>query len=95
MTTLPSMDTPEEGFYKMRLVRNGPWVPVKIWFSAVPGSEDQTPIWHCLVNNQPADVWGIWPWVGGRGISEEEYKRLEPQRSPDKPIDKLKTPLKF
>lgn len=77
----------------MRLVRGGPWLGVKIWFAAK--GEDQTPQWQCIVNGHEADVWEIWPWVGGRGISEEEYKRLEPQRSPNKPIDRLRTKLKF
>jgi hypothetical protein len=87
----PSIDQPEEGLYKLRMVRGGPWLPCKIWFAAKARSEDQTPCWQCLVNGLEADVWETWPRVGGRGITAEEYGRLLPSSSPDRPLNKLKT----
>jgi hypothetical protein len=87
----PSIDQPEEGHYKMRLVRGGPWVPVKIWYAAETRSENQTPSWRCTVNHLTADVWEVWPRVGGRGITEAEYRKLLPHPSPTRPIDKMRT----
>jgi hypothetical protein len=85
----PSIDQPEEGFFRLKMVRGGPWLPVKIWFAAK--GENQTPEWRCLVNGLVADVWEVWPRVGGRGISEEEYKKLLPHPLPDRPLNKLRT----
>ena len=87
----PSIDCPEEGWYRLKMVRGGPWIPVKIWFAAKMGAEDQTPQWQCLVNGLEASVWDTWPRVGGRGITEEEYGRLLPSPSPDRPVDKMRT----
>jgi hypothetical protein len=89
----PSIDQPEEGWYRLKMVRGGPWIGAKIWFAAK--GEDQTPQWQCLVNGLAADVWEVWPRVGGRGISEEEYRKLLPHPSPGRPLDKLKTPPVF
>ena len=91
---LPLNDTPIEGFYRLKLVRGGPWVSVRIWYGTI-GEEDRTPQWQCLVNGTEADIWEIWPWVGGREITEAEYAKLLPQKYPHRPIDKMKTKVVF
>lgn len=46
---------PTPGFYQMTLVRNGPLVPVRIWFGAavIDGEEqDRGDDWHCEINGE-------------------------------------------
>ena len=92
---LPLNDTPVEGYYRLKLVRGGPPLGVKIWWAPKAGAEDRTPQWQCLVNGTEADVWEIWPWVGGREITEADYQKLLPQKYPRRPIDKMKTKIVF
>jgi hypothetical protein len=91
MKDLPRMDTPIEGYYRTRLVRGGPWVGVKIWFAPAADAEDRTPQWQCSVNGFQADVWEMWPLVGGREIDEAAYRKISPQAEAGKPVDKMKT----
>ena len=91
----PSIDQPEEGYYRTRMVRGGPWCGVKIWYAPKARGENQTPEWHCLVNGMQADVWETWPKVAGRQITEEEYQKILLQSQPNKPIDKMRTPPVF
>ncbi len=76
-----STDEPTAGFYKVRLTRNGPFVPVKIWhgppLDPVTGEEmDRSWRWQALRNGEEIDIDFVWPWAGRNPISEAEYKRL-------------------
>lgn len=57
----PLTDTPQAGFYRMRLVRGGPVVAVRIWFGApvIDGEEqDRAPQW-CVEIDGKSDRWEI------------------------------------
>lgn len=91
-------DKPVAGLYKMRLVRNGPWVPVRIWFAPscdpATGEEcDRSPHWQAEINGQPCDsIWSAWPSCSGRPIDEADYHFMlagnkEAQTKPLMPIN--------
>lgn len=79
---MPRIDIIEAGFYRMKLVRNGPWVPVKVWFGQPPDPDhpgellDRSLRWQCEVDGLEADVDQVWPIVAGRQIDENEYRYL-------------------
>lgn len=71
---MPRADIPEQGYFKRRLVKDGPWVPVSIAFSA--SQEDRSPIWVATLNGAFVDVWDVWPDCSGEPITETEYRYL-------------------
>jgi hypothetical protein len=71
---------PEPGFYRMRLVRRGPWVAARIWRARFGG------YLHGSINGQPASpdrIWGL-----AEAIDEEQYARLmeDPPARPMEPL---------
>jgi hypothetical protein len=111
---MPEIGKPEAGFYRLKLVRNGPWCPVKIWYGPPADPEDPTHLldrswrWQATVDGAEADVWDVWPAVGGRAIDEAEYRYLVnvsrhaklhdpayPEATPDKPINLLTVKIPF
>ena len=87
-------DNPIPGYYKRRLVRNGPWVPATIW---IDGGErdpetgdllsDET--LRCLVNGRLADPYKQWTWLAGHPIKKREYDAMlkaSRQAPPDSPL---------
>lgn len=97
----PRIDQPEPGLYRTRLVKNGPWVPVRIWWSVardpVTGEKlDRSPRLLCLVAGREADPEKV--WLGCHRIDRREYERLVANISEDDPrkavdIDKLPPPF--
>lgn len=76
MTFSPSL--PVAGFYRTKLVRGGPWVPVRIWYGPSRDPEtgeelDRSPYWQAECNGKEADALELWTWVAGREIPEAEY----------------------
>lgn len=75
-------DKPEAGFYRTKLVRNGPWVGVRIWYDAPPDPDnpgellDRSHRWQAEINGESCDIWRVWPFVSGRPIDEAEYRYL-------------------
>lgn len=59
---------PQAGFYRRRLVKNGPFVPVAIWHDGEK--------WVALVNGRPANAIDIWTWVCQEPITKESYDRV-------------------
>lgn len=59
---------PQTGFYRRRLVKNGPFVPVAIWHDG-----DK---WVALVNGRPANAADIWTWVCQAPITKEAYDKV-------------------
>lgn len=57
----------QPGFYRRRLVRNGPFVPVAIW-------HDGTKM-IALVDGKPADPVDLWSWVCDKPITEQAYHK--------------------
>ena len=68
---------PEVGFYKTRLVKDGPWVPVAIWMVQhvnEAGELIADEELRCKVNDCPEDPYKVWTWCANRPITEEEYR---------------------
>ena len=75
------MNKPAAGFYWTRVVKNGPRVPVKIWFGRprdpLTGEMlDRSPRWQALRNGGEIDVFIVWPFVYGCEITEEDYDHM-------------------
>lgn len=75
-------DTPVAGFYKAPLVRNGPFVAVRIWLAPTPdpghpeNPMDRSPVWQALADGKEYDVFRLWPWCAKHPISEPEYRYM-------------------
>jgi hypothetical protein len=89
MTTLSMIraDQPVAGFYRTRLVKRGPWVPVLIWYGQpiVDGETlDRSWRWCVCLNDEtcqdddgtrvPIDVFRVWPECSGQPIAQAEYE---------------------
>lgn len=57
------------GFYRRRLFKDGPFVPVAIW-----RGEDGDLV--ALVDGKAADAADIWTWVCDKPITEVEYRKV-------------------
>lgn len=60
---------PQCGFYRRRLHREGPFLPVAIW--RAEGGDIVA-----LVGDKPADAVDIWTWVCDKPITEDQYRRV-------------------
>lgn len=74
-------DTPAAGFYKIRMVRNGPFVPVRIWHGPsrdpVTGELlDRSHLWHAERRGRIIEIHHVWPWAGRFPIDEREYNYM-------------------
>lgn len=72
--SLKMTTTPEQGFYRRRLIKDGPWVPVAIWFDTKSGKWLATR----TVDGADRDVIADdeWTHCGSRPITLEEYERV-------------------
>lgn len=75
-------DEPQDGFYRMRLVRGGPLVGVRIWFGAplepwTREEMDRGPRWNAEVNGDWIEVDRVWPQCAGDRIDGREYEFLK------------------
>ena len=74
------IDQPRPGHYKRRLVRNGPWVPVRIWFHT--GERDEAGDLledeglRCELNGKRADPYEQWVGCAGYPISKSEFEHM-------------------
>jgi len=95
-----AIDKPEEGFFRLRLVRGGPYVPARIahdetgWWAEIDGQRYQP-------HPDPTHSEGVFRiWHGGRVIDEAEYRHMlavrgwaersmpqHPSATPREPID--------
>lgn len=75
-------DQPQTGLFKRRLVKDGAWVPVKIWYGAPldpdTGEElDRSPRWQALEGDRPSDdVPHTWLYSCDHPIDKAEYDYL-------------------
>lgn len=77
----PRVDQPVAGFYRRRLVKNGPWVAVLIVHGRprdpVTGEElDRSPRWQAWLDGKEVDVFQVWPECSGAPIDKAEYLHL-------------------
>lgn len=96
-------DAPQCGWFKRRLVKNGPWIPARIWLDQ-PTDElgeltgDET--LRCEVNGREADPQEQWTWLAANPVSKAEYRFIsatinwatqyapgEPMANPTRPVD--------
>lgn len=69
---------PRPGFYRTRVVKGGPFVPVAIWIEQELDPDtgqllsDERVV--ATVNGQPKDPESIWQWCCAHPISEEDYR---------------------
>lgn len=78
---LPVTETPVAGYYQTTLVKDGPWVPVRIWFGQpldpdFPRLVDRAPRWQCCVLGRLDNVDRYWPWCGKHPIGRARYRYL-------------------
>ena len=81
MTKPIDIDDPQEGLYRRRLVRGGPWVPACIWWEygevdQESGHKMEDDVLHCLVNGRRRDPYSEWLWLAKEPITEAEYDFL-------------------
>lgn len=73
--------TPHCGWYKRKLVKNGVFVPARIWmFQDVDpetGELLSDELLQCEVNGRPADPEEAWSWICSNPITEQEFRYLE------------------
>ncbi len=96
------------GWFKRRLVKQGPWVPCKIWlYQPIEDGElvgDEK--WQCEVNGQYADAEDQWLWLCQNPITEADYNYMvaslawaaenapdEPMANPRNKVDWTKVPI--
>jgi hypothetical protein len=98
---------PRPGWWKMRIVKKGPWVPVKIWLEQDidEGGELLGPeIVRCLVDGSSWDPRDAWLYCCNVPIAEHEFQYLTALRAwqrinepelwdPYKPVDISQTPI--
>lgn len=98
----------ECGWFKRRLVKDGPFVPARIWMyqpTDEAGDLVGDEVLQCEVNGQFADPQQQWSWLCGNPITEQEFNYLtailkwsaenaphEPMANPRKAIDWTKVP---
>ena len=73
---------PIEGFYAVTMTRDGPLVPVHIWYGITPDPDfpdnpmDRSAVWHFERGHQGVEMDEVWPWCAYRPISERRYRHL-------------------
>lgn len=78
MTIPIDINEPQEGHYRRRLVRGGPWVPGCIWWEygevdPESGHKMADDVLHCLVNGRKRDPYTEWLYLAKEPITEAEY----------------------
>lgn len=75
------MNRPAPGFYRRRLVRGGPWVPVRIWFGPPFDPITREPLdrsWclRCEVAGRQEDPADHWLHCAEHPVAEAEYRYM-------------------
>lgn len=73
-------DAPIAGLYKIRRVRRGPWVGVRIWHDDnrfEPGNPenrlDRSSIWRAERDGEEVELARVWPHASFNPIDKSEY----------------------
>lgn len=71
---------PQCGWYRRRLVKDGPWVPARIWLHQVldpeTGELAEPEAFVCEVNGEDRMPYAEWTWLARHPISEGEFDRM-------------------
>lgn len=74
------VDEPQSGYYRRRLVKGGPWVPVKIWLIQIvdpeTGELTQPSYFCCDVDGKPASAEDQWSYVCDQPITRADYDHM-------------------
>lgn len=81
------VDRPVAGYYRMKRIRGGPWIGVRIWrcchctpVGPAPHAWrpecDRYPPLIATVEGKDQPPLPLWSWVAGREISEADYRYL-------------------
>lgn len=83
------VDRPVPGFYKTKMIRNGPWVPVRIWIEDGETKAER--------NGRPIHAQSVWIFCASNPITEEQFDVMRgfPVEDPHAPIDLNKMPPVF
>ena len=79
----PIGDEPAAGFYKIKIIRGGPWLGVRIWYDDDPRDPDfpdipldRAHIWRAERDGREVDVSAVWPFAANHPIDAAEYAYL-------------------
>lgn len=78
-------DEPKCGWFKVRMVKGGPFVPASITiereidFETGELADDERFV--CEVDGEPRDAFKEWTWLAGRPISRADYDALSEMRA--------------
>lgn len=77
----PRIDTPIAGYYRVKLVKGGPWTSARLWYGLprdpITGEElDRSPRWMGERGGQPCELEDLWPFCHGNEIDQAEYDYL-------------------
>ena len=70
---------PECGWYLTRAVKNGPWIPVKIWLEQVVdrfGDLEEPEVLRAMRWLDEIPVAWVWPSCSSRAITEDAYNEM-------------------
>lgn len=85
-------EEPRAGFYKKRVVKDGVYVGIRIWFGQPLDPDtgevmDRSLRWQATLDGQLVDLESVWPWCGRDPIGRSEYERLLQLRQRSAPDD--------
>lgn len=74
-------EDPQPGFYRRRLVKGGPWVPVRIWMEQAidpeTGELTEPETLRCMVDLKDRDPFRHWTYAMTHPITAEAYDDME------------------
>lgn len=93
-----NLEEPKEGYYRCKLIRGGPWQPVRIWVDHV---EDRPSLLLATLNGKDIDPYQVYARCYGHQIQYSEYLYLTSlneyavKHAPDMPEAKPGEPVNF
>jgi hypothetical protein len=98
---------PQAGWYQLRRVKRGPWLPVKIWLVQEAGDDGELlapEVLKATLDGDEIDPRDVWQWCCTHPIASHHFDYLtalrawqrinEPDRwDPFKPVDMTETPI--
>ena len=95
--------SPQCGYFKRRFVRDGPWIPCRVWIQSETDPETgeliSDEIMCCDVGMQPRDPDDEWPYLCAHPITEKEYiflvklMKYAKARAPREPLANPRKPI--
>lgn len=77
MSAIPQIDDPQVGFYQIKLVKKGPFIPVRIWDHIAERDEAgdlmEDEGLRCQIDGEEANPYEQWVYFGNNPITEAEY----------------------